>query len=61
MGFISEECIEEKIKIDIAKKYKKLKQGIYISTNPIKYIQHTYIPHIQQLTANKAETENQRV
>ena len=44
-----------------AEKYKKLKKGIYISTNPIKYIQHTYIPHIQQLTANKAEIENRRV
>jgi len=57
LGYVSEECIEEKIKLDIANRYKKLKRGIYIETNPIKYIQTTYIPHIQELTANHKQTD----
>ena len=60
LGCISDDCIEEKIKIDVYKKYKKLKKGIYVETNPIKYIQTTYIPYIQELTAKNTTTENGR-
>ena len=60
LGYISEDCIEEKIKIDVYKKYKKLKKGIYVETSPIKYIQTTYIPYIQELTAKNTITENGR-
>ena len=42
--------VAEKIKLDTAKQHKKLKTGIYSKTNPIKFIQNTYIPDIQQLT-----------
>ena len=48
-------------KVDVYKKYKKLKKkGIYVETNPIKYIQTTYISHIQELTAKNKPTENDR-
>ena len=50
LGYVAETCVEEKIKLDTAKQHKKLKTGIYSKTNPIKFIQNTYIPHIQQLT-----------
>ena len=30
LGYVSETCVEEKIKLDIAKQYKKLNTGIYI-------------------------------
>ena len=36
------------------------KKGIYVETNPIKYIQTTYISHIQELTAKNKPTENDR-
>ena len=60
LGYVSEECIEEKIKLDIAKKYKKLKRGISVDANPISFIKKTYIPHITQLTATGGETQNGR-
>ena len=60
LGYISADCVEEKVKLDIAKHIKKLKKGIYTATNPIKYIQTTYIPRIQEWTANNEETENGR-
>ena len=60
LGCFSDNCIEEKIKIDVYKKYKKLKKSIYVETNPIKYIQTTYIPYIQEWTANNEETESAR-
>ncbi len=60
LGYISADCVEEKVKLDIAKHIKKLKKGIYTATNPIKYIQTTYIPNIQELTAKNTTTENGR-
>ena len=50
--YVLETCVEETVKLGIGKQSKKLKTGIYSKTNPIKYIQNTYIPHIQQWTAN---------
>ena len=44
LGYVSETCVEEKIKLDIGKQHKKLKRGIYIRTNPIKFIQTTLYP-----------------
>ena len=35
LGYVSETCVEEKIKLDTAKQHKKLKKGIYSKTNPI--------------------------
>lgn len=60
LGCFSENCIEEKIRLDISTTIKKLKKGIYVETNPIKYIQTTYIPYIQELTAKNTTTENGR-
>ena len=60
LGCVSESCIEEKIKLDISERIKKLKKGIYVDTKPIKYIQTTYIPKIQEWTADNKPTGNDR-
>lgn len=60
LGYISEECLEEKVKLDIAKIYKKIKKGISVDTNPVSFIRNTYIPHIKQLATTGSDTENGR-
>ena len=46
--YVLETCVEETENWVLGNNKRNLKGYLYSKTNPIKYIQNTYIPHTQQ-------------